>query len=167
MKSISLLFLAFVVSYSSFAQRTINMSNLWSRPQVHVLFRGYKISFTIKDIDKALSLLAETGDSSFGTTCGLDTGKNFVIELFPGTKTEYRTRLQPLIQNGVGVFLLLAGHAYIESPRHKRLTEIIVNIQPNPESDEAFILFNDPKTNTLLFSGKMAGEMYNKDLGID
>lgn len=167
MKFILLLFTGLVISSFSFAQRTIPLVSLWTRPQVHVLFQGYVVSFTIKDIDKALSLLAETGDSSFGTFCHLDTSKNFLLELFPGTKTEYHTTLQPLLQNAVGPFLLMAGHAYIENEKHKKVTEIVADIEPNHGSDEMFVVFTDPKTKKLLFSGKMPVDMYNRDLGID
>jgi hypothetical protein len=167
MKYSALLLLFSICFLNASAQRTVKLRNLWSRPQVHVVFHGYTLSFTLKDIDKTLALLTETGDSLYGTTSGLDTAGNYVVEVFSGTKTQYKNPVQPLMQNGVGVFLLLAGHAYIQNPRHRKVTEIVANIQPTPQSGEAFIMFYDPKNKELLFSGKMNGELYNKDLGIE
>ena len=141
MKSVSLLLFALIISGTTQAQRTIQLRNLWTRPQVHVLFQGYSISFTIKDIDKALQLLAETGDTTYGTTCGLDTSGDYVVELFPGLKMEYRKPLQILMQKAVGAFLISAGHAYI--------------------------IFTDPNNDNMIFAGMMAADMYRKDLGID
>ena len=168
MKRIALLLIGLVLFYSAFAQRTIKMRNLWARPQVHVTFNGYVVSFTLKDINRALTLLNETGDSTFGSYCALDTGKNHFIELYPGSRMEYHNSLQPLLQNGVGAFLLLAGHAYIETPRHKYVPAIAADIQPVQEGrDKALILYYDPQNNKMLFSGQMAVDMYNQDLGID
>ena len=168
MKSAALLLFAFILSLHTLAQTTIQMRNLWARPQVHVLFNGYNISFTIKDIDRALELLYETGDTTFGTSCGLDTSSNYTFELFPGTKMEYHNPLEPLIQQGVGAFLLSAGHAYIEDPKHRILKAIVADIQPLPPGvDDAYLLFYDPRNNKMLFSGKMAADMYKKDLGIN
>ena len=106
MKSKLLLLFAFIVSGQVFAQRTVQMRTLWIEPQVHVVFGNYTVSFTIKDIDRALQLLAETGDTTYGISSGLDTNKNYNIELYPGTKTEYITKLEPMIQRGIGAFLL-------------------------------------------------------------
>ena len=160
--------LAFILSTSAPAQRTVQLRNLWTRPQVHVLFQGYTVCFTIKDIDRALQLLAETGDSTYGTSCGLDTAGTYVIELFPGLKTQRRYALQTIIQNAVGAFLVTSGHAYIENPKHKIVREVISDIQPIvPGEDDAYILFTDPRNKNILFSGRMAADMYGKDLGID
>jgi hypothetical protein len=168
MKSISLFLLAFILYSAAFAQRTIQMRSLWTPPQVHVLFQGYTVSFTIKDINRALDLLAETGDSTYELSRGMDAGKKYFAELHPGLRMEYHNSLQPLLQNGVGAFLLLAGHAYIENQKHKKVTEIIADIQPLVEgTDMVNILFYDPRTKRLLFSGDMAANMYNKDLGIE
>jgi len=160
--------LVLVLDFPATAQRTIKMRTLWSPPQVHVLFQGYTISFTIRDINKALSLLAETGDTLYGSTSNLDTGRNYAMELYPGTHTEYHNRLQPLMQKGVGVFLLLSGHALVENKKHKLLRDISseIGIAPNGEPD-VLINFYDPLNHNMLFSGKMKVEMYNKDLGID
>ena len=168
MKRLSLFFIVFLLSYSVFAQRTIQMRNIWTRPQVHVLFEGYTLSFTIRDIDRALLLLAETGDTSFGLVSGLDTGKDYYCELYSGTRMEYRNPMQNLLQNGVGAFLLTAGRAYIENPKHRHIQAVTADLNVFPGGVEhAFILFYDPKNNKRLFTGQMAANMYNKDVGID
>lgn len=168
MKSISLFLSAFMFSYCALAQHTVPLKNLWADPEVHVLFEGYTVSFTVKDINRALVLLAETGDTTFGLNSHLETGKNYAIELQRGTRMEYHTALQPLIQNGVGVFLLTAGHAYIENSRHRKVKEMTMEIQPMAEgTNDVYIFFYDPRTNKMVFSGKMAVDMYKKDLGIE
>ncbi len=168
MKSLKFLLFAFMLPAPLFAQRTVQMHTLWIRPQVHVVFSGYTISFTIKDIDKALTLLSETGDTTYGTSCGLDTSKDYNIELYPGTKMEYLNKLEPILQKGIGAFLLSAGHAYIKDKKHKIVRAVIMDIQPvKPGIDDAYMLFFDPRNNNMLFSGKMATDMYNKDLGIN
>jgi len=168
MKSICLLLLVLIPVYPAFAQRNVPMKNLWTRPQVHVLFEGYTVSFTIKDINKALSLLAETGDTSYGLSYGLDTAKNYSVELYSGNHMEYHNMLQPLLQNGIGVFLLLSGHAYIEDPKNKKVKEVTMNILPPTGNEpEVYVLFYDPDTGARIFTGKMAVAMYGKDLGID
>lgn len=168
MKSLGFFLLLLFISCPTFAQKTTTLRNLWARPQVHVLFRGYTISFSLRDINRALELLTETGDYTYGTKCILDTGGNYAIELFEGTKTEYKNPLQPLIQNGVGAFLLTGGHAQIENTKHKQLTMVEVEIEGADNGENfAFIHVYDPKTKTLIFSGKMAVNMYNKDMGID
>ena len=155
MKSIGLLLFAFILSSYTFAQRTIPMRNVWARPQVHVLFEGYTLSFTIKDINRALALLTETGDTSFGIVSGLDTAKDYFCELYSGTRMEYRSVLQNLIQNGVGAFLLTSGHAYIENPKHKPVRSVTADINVFPGGvDHAFIIFNDPRNNKRLFTGR-------------
>ncbi len=120
MKSISLLLAAFFLSCFTVPQHTVQIRNLWEKPQVHVLFEGYTISFTIKDINKALQLLAETGDSTYGLESPFDTNKNYNFELYPGTRMEYHTQVQPMLQNGVGAFLLTAGHAEIRNEKQKK-----------------------------------------------
>lgn len=168
MKSILLVLLIFTVSLSSIAQHSVQMRNLWMEPQVHVLFEGYTISFTIKDINRALELLSETGDTTFGAISGLDTAGNYNVELYRGLHQEYHNKLQPLLQKGVGAFLLTAGHAYIENARRKKVPAIITDIQPLIEGvDVTTIKFYDPANNKLIFEGTMDAGMYNKDLGID
>ncbi len=168
MKRILLFFLLFIVAYRVNAQRTIQMRNMWHKPQVHVLFEGYTVSFTIRDIDRALLLLCGTGDSTFGCTSGLDTAKDYKIELFSGVRMEYRNRMQHVIQNGVGAFLLLSGHAFVQNPKGKQMHQVIADIQEFPRGvSNAFIKFTDPKDGRRIFTGRMKAEMYNRDLGID
>jgi len=144
------------------------MCNLWAQPRVHVLFQGYTISYTIKDINKAIGIMAQMGDSTYGVTSKLDTGKDYYIELFPGFSTEYHSPLQPLIQLGVGAFLLTAGHAVVENPKHKIRNEILeyIDVEPN-EDNNVLVTFYDTKNNRTIFFGRMKDFMYNKDLGID
>jgi hypothetical protein len=168
MKQLQILTAALLFSSAIFAQRNIKLVNLWAKPEVHVLFKGYKVSFTIKDINRALELLAESGPSVYGKTSHLDTLSHHYCELYPGLVTEYTSYLQPLMQKGVGVFLLLAGHAKIVSPRHRKVREIIGDIDPVKRDDSiAFVHFYDPRNNRMLFSGTMKVDMYNKDLGIN
>ncbi len=168
MKGLILFSLLLICGTSSFAQRRVAIKTLWARPQVHVLFEGYTLSFTIKDIDKALSLLAETGDTAYGDASGLDTAGNYPVELLPGTKTEYRNRLQPLMQNAVGVFLLSKGHASIQNKKHKTLSVITMNVLPVlGETTTTYVIFTDPHTGAQIFTGKVNVAMFNKDLGIE
>ena len=77
MKKLLLLSVAFVFYSQVFGQRTVEMRNLWAQPRVHVLFQGYTISYTIKDINKAIGIMAQMGDSTYGVTSKLDTGKDY------------------------------------------------------------------------------------------
>ncbi len=168
MKYASLLTLSLAMSAVLFAQRTVKLHNLWAKPQVHVLFEGYTLSFKIKDINRTIELLNEIGDTTYGITSGLDTLRQFPIELYPGLKLQYRNTLQPLMQRGVACFLLLSGQAHIVNKKKKKLKEIVANILPVKGDDElAYVNFYDPKNNKLLFSGCMPVGLYNKDLGID
>src|SRR4051812_41385820 len=100
MKRIFLLFTFFISSFCSFAQRSVQIKNLWAEPQVHVLFGDYKISFTIRDINRALQLMAAAGDSTYGISCRLDSTKEYTVELFAGYRTQYHTSIQPILQFG-------------------------------------------------------------------
>ena len=168
MKHLSLLFIAIIFSTVSFSQRTIQLRTIWTRPQVHVIFEGYMVSFTIKDIDKALALLYETGDHTYGRSCGLDTAGDYTVELYPGFRMEYQFPLQPLIQRGVGAFLLSTGHALVQNKKHKKLTTVTTDLEPLTEGDQQTVIkFYDPKTGKILFYGVMAADMYTKDIGLD
>lgn len=167
-KRLLLFFTTLILSYSAFAQHTVKFRNLWAEPQVHVLFDGYSISFTIKDINKSLLLLAGLGYNSFGDSSGLDSTGVYNIELYAGTRQQYRNDLQPLIQKGVGAFLLTAGHAVVKNRKHKKLKEILVDVGTAPiGEDEVVVKVYDPQNNILIFWGKMKTNMYNQDLGID
>ncbi|MBX2905033.1 MAG: hypothetical protein KF744_03290 [Taibaiella sp.] len=168
MRLLLLIFLVLISHATCSAQRTVKLCNLWAEPQVHVKFGDYYLSFKIKDIDKALSLMTITGDSSFGRTSHLDESSEYSLVLYPGLDLEYHDRLQPLMQKGVGVFLLLAGHAEIKKGKRKVLHEIIADMSPTRnDSKYTYVNFFDPKTNAMLFSGRMNVAMYNQDLGID
>jgi hypothetical protein len=169
MKHLSLLFIAFIILANQvFAQRTIRLRTMWARPQVHVLFEGYVVSFTIKDIDKALVLLDETGDHTYGRSCGLDTNGDYLIELYPGLRTEYLNPLQPIIQRAVGAFLLSSGHAYVQNKKHRKLKTITTDIEPIVGGEkETVIKFYDPKKGKILFYGVLPAAMYTKDIGLD
>ena len=168
MKSISLLLLTFILSYSTFAQYNVQLRNLWAKPQVHVLFGSYTISFTIKDINKALVLIAETGDSTHPLTSGLDEAVTYTTELYPDSRMEYHIVLQPLLQNAVGAFLLTAGHAEIKKGKRKKLKEITIIIEDiTPGEADVEVKVYDPANKKLIFMGRMRSDMYNKDLGID
>ena len=161
------LFLALLTA-NCFAQKTIALKNLWTRPQMHVSFNGYTISFAIRDINRALELLNETGEYMYGTKCTLDTSGNYFIELFDVSKPEYKTLIEPLIQNGVGSFLLTVGKAVIEDPKHKIMPNVELSIEGGEFSSEYYqIQVFDPKTKKLIYSGRMNTAMYNKDMGID
>lgn len=167
MKSFTLFLLATFFFSHPYAQRTVPLRNLWAPARVHVMFEGYTVSFAIKDINRAMELLKETGDSSYGNSCGLDTGRDHYYELYP-TNMLYKNHIEPLLQNGVGVFLLTAGHAVVSNPRHKLLTDIIVDIVPVENGENtAVVNFYDPQTKKLIFAGRMRVDIYKKDLGID
>lgn len=168
MKRYLIFLLALLPSYVLFGQHTVTMRNLWDRPQVHIVFNEYTLSFKIRDINKTLSILREMGDSTNDATCGLDTSLNYVYELFPGLHTQFRYPMQPLMQNVVGAFLLTAGHAHIVNKKHKVLPEIIADIEIAERGDtSSLVTFYDPKTKAMIFQGKMAFDLYKKDLGFD
>ncbi|MES2701846.1 MAG: hypothetical protein V4649_04360 [Bacteroidota bacterium] len=142
---------------------------MWDHPQVHVLFNGYTLSFTIKDINKALSLLAETGDSTYGTSCGLDSATDFVCEIINASGMEYTSRLQQMLHREVVSYLLLSRRGHIQDRRHKHIKEIIADKQvlQAGDLDILYIKFYDPRNNKLLFFGSMRTDMYYKDMGLD
>ena len=168
MKSIVLLLATFFLSVSAFAQHTVKIRNLWAKPQVHIYFEQYTVSFTIKDINRALVLLAETGDSTtYGLNAHLDEHKEYYIDLFRGN-TEYHNNLQPMMQHDIAAFLLTAGHAVIKRKRHRPLKEIIVDVSiPSVGENDVLVRVFDPKNNKTVFQGRMKVDMYNKDLGIE
>lgn len=163
--------LVFFSSGVCFAQKEIKIRNLWIRPQVHVKFNEYTLSFSIRDINRALELLNEMDVYDYGTHIDLDTTGNYQIELLDDNHTQYKDALQPLIQNGVGVFLLTKGLTVVKNSTQKRahpLKTILMDYEDIAEgSDVVFMHFYDPATHKLLFSGKMKVDLYNKDMGID
>ncbi|MCD6012049.1 MAG: hypothetical protein K0Q79_1911 [Flavipsychrobacter sp.] len=168
MKRLQLLFAILMLSYSSFAQKTVQVRNLWADPNVHVLFQGYVLSFTIKDINRALQLLSERGITTYGKTSGLDTLQQYHLELYPGYRQEYHNELQRIMQLGAGAFLLSKGRAVIHNPKGRKLKNIIIDVQPFEEGEYVTtVKFYDPANDKLIFSGKLAKSMVNADLGID
>jgi hypothetical protein len=168
MKRSLLLFAVLMLSFSSFAQKTVQIRNLWAEPRVHVLFQGYTLSFTIKDINRALQLLSEQGITTYGKTPGLDTLQQYHMELYPGFRQEYRNDLQRTMQLGVGAFLLSKGRAVISNPKRKKLKSIIIDVAPFIEGEYVTtVKFYDPANDKLIFSGQLAKSMVNADLGID
>lgn len=168
MKHVTIFLLLIFPGFTLVAQRPIPLRNLWERPQVHVQYQQYTISFTIKDIDRALQLMNESGDSSLGTSCGLDTAGNYLVELYPGLRQEYHSRLQMILQQGIGAFLLSAGHAVVVTDRRKKLKAIVDDKSPEMDGlEQTAAKFFDPETDALIFEGVMLRVLVNRDLGID
>lgn len=157
-------------SASCAAQQMVTMKKLWTKPEVHLVCGRYTIYFRIKDIDKALTFLPPAEQQYFGATCGLAPGTITVTELVPSTRMQYTDHLQPLLQKGVGAYLLASGHAAIEKKRHKKLTAVQVNIGPPMDFNsirKVPVTIYDPKDGTLIFQGEMNADLYHKDLGFD
>lgn len=168
MKRFLLCAVAILLSVGVWAQRSVKLIHLWEKPTVHVWFEGYLISFRVSDVNKALQLLAESGDSAYAHYEPLDTAGEFHAELYSGLKTEYKNTLQPLLQTVVGPFLLMSGRAEVTNPRRKKLDEVIADVMPvKQDAFVTYINFFDPKNKHLLFSGTMPMALYNKDLGLN
>ena len=171
MKKALLLILVILSGGQVFCQKTVPIRNLWTQPQVHISFKEYTVSFSIRDIDRALELLVATGDYTFGTKSNLDTTKNYSIELFNDLHTEYKSDIQPLIQNCMGTFLLTKGLAVVTTPKGKKqkvLKSMLMDFEDVDTGETSvYIHFYDPENHHLLFTGKMPVNMYNQDMGID
>ena len=168
MKLLSVVVGVMLLSRSGFAQRDIAIRQLWIRPQISVTFNGYQLLFTIRDINRAIELLNEGNDYTYGTKCDLDTSKSYSLELYNDLHTEYKSDLQPLLQNGVGAFLLSKGLAVIYNQKHKKLKNILMEIEDSENGESTVYLhFFDPKKHQLLFTGKVSMDLYGKDMGID
>jgi len=154
-------------NHAVLAQHTIKMRHLWIRPQVHVHFNHYTVSFTIKDINKAIKVMNDTGDSTYGVTSGLDTLMDYQSWLNRDHPPGYLVKLDDLLQNGVGVYLILSGHAEIRNKHHRKRKTIITDISvPGYGDPKVKVEFFDTKKNRMIFSGTMNVELYGKDLGI-
>lgn len=161
-------FAVFILPFCVQAQKTVAIRNLWAKPEVHVLYQGYTVSFTIRDINRALELLSQNGIATYGSSSGLDTLKEHSLELYPGYRQEYRNVLQPMLQLGVGAFLLANGRAEVRDSRHKKLKSITMDILPFIEGEHVTdIKFFDPGSGKQLFNGRIAESMLHADLGID
>ena len=168
MKGILFFLSVFFIVTQAHAQHNVRIRNLWARAQVHVIFGGYKVSFTIHDINKALGMLRESGDSTYNAVCGLDTSGDYIYELFPDMHTEYHNKMQPLLQKGVGVYLLTAGRAVVEDHKRRALKEIVADVQTiEGGSKTTFASFYDPDTHQMLFSGQIYTGLIARDFGID
>lgn len=168
MKSTLLLVTAVTLSFTVFAQRIVKMRTMWDRPQVHVHFEGYTVSFRVQDINKALGMLYETGVKKYGTNCMLDTAGTYPLQLNRDLRLQYRSGIEPIMHKAIGAYLITAGRAYIQNRRGKRIAELEMDIQPLIlETNEVFIMFYDKKTKKLVFAGSMPADMYNKDMGLD
>ncbi|MBC7555323.1 MAG: hypothetical protein H7257_15235 [Taibaiella sp.] len=168
MKRIVIFLLALFISFSGAAQHPVKMHNLWARPEVHVVFNGYIVSFTIHDINKTLRLLREAGITTWPPDCALDTSLNYSYELYPGLKQQYQFPMQPLLQNDVVAYLLTVGHALILNNKHKIIDNVLADITPRLEGDNMMLAsFYDPKTKKMIFQGTIHSCMYGKDIGID
>ncbi len=168
MNRLPLLFAVLILSFSSFAQKTIQVRNIWAEPQIHVLFQGYTVSFSIKDINRTLELLSERGIIAYGKTSLLDTLQQYHLELYPGFRQEYRSDLQRTMQLGVGAFLLSKGRAVIRNPKGKKLKSFVMDTAPFIEGEYVTaVKFYDPANDHMIFSGQLAKSMLNADLGID
>jgi hypothetical protein len=170
MKSVYGCYLLLILSFSSAAQQTIKLRTLWTKPEVKLVFRDFTVYFRIKDIDKAMQFLSEEDKKLYGTTSGLDTNKTYNVELESGTNVQYLNDVQPLLQKAVGAYLLMSGHAAVETKRHKKIHSIEVNIGPAVDYDGFFrvpVTVYEPKTGKMIFSGVMDADMYKKDIGFD
>lgn len=156
---------AIVMGADCMGQRPVKLNNLWATPEVHVLFAGYKLSFTIKNMNRTLELMNQIGDNTWGTQTELDTLREYTIELY-GSHPQYRNRLQTMMQHCIATFLLSAGQAEVRYKR-RRLRTVLMDIQPiGPDGNTVRILFYDPKNNHMLYSGTMPVGMYKQDIGL-
>lgn len=170
MKTVLAFVLSIMLSLPATAQQQVQLRTMWSVPQVHVIFGSYDIYFTIADINKAMKFMPALLQHQYGTTSGLDTNGYYVVELLPGRSMEYQNTLQSLIQNGVGAYLLLSGHAAIKTGKHRKLHNILADIGPARDMGEYLqvpVHIYDPRNNHMIFSGVMADTMYKKDIGFD
>lgn len=162
----ALLILFFTAAYG---QPKIKMRAMRSRPQVHVKFGEYIVSFSITDIDKAMTFFPENEKVIYGTKCGLDSSLSYNLQLLPGRHMEYRNKLEPLLQNGVGCFLLMGGRALV-SRDGKTVKEIYAKVGPEMDLNGTYavpISFYDSRNDKLMFSGMLDSELYKKDIGFD
>ncbi|MBA3827925.1 MAG: hypothetical protein H0X33_03225 [Taibaiella sp.] len=166
-KRITFLFLV-IFSFTARAQHTIHLVHMWQKPQVHLVYKGFHLFFTIKDINTTLQYLHRIDATLYpDSTSGLDENKLYGVELVEGRDMEYMNRLQPIMQKEAGAFMLMRGHAYIETQRHKRVKVIISEAGPAEDHNRntfALIHFFDTKTGKELFAGMMNLALQSKYL---
>lgn len=168
MRHWALLLLAFLFSSTLYAQYPRATRNLWTRPQVHVRVGDFMVSFTIRDINKALRLLRMYGDSTYAADYKLDTAKDYFYEVHEGEREEYHDELHKMLKEFAGTYLLTEGWALVQDARLRPMPEITVDVGFNALGAETLrINFYDPKSKKLLYSGSMPAALYKIDLGID
>lgn len=169
MRVLLVITLMFLFPVPDLAQRTQKMRNLWTKAQVHIIFGQYRVSYAVRDINKALALLRQGEDSAlYPQHCWLDTAKNYTYELQAGTRLQYRDGMEPVLQQLVGAYLLTVGMAEVEDSRLKKLPDIIVDIRYTGLSGEKiFADFYDPANKAMIFSGEIPAELYNKEFPLD
>jgi hypothetical protein len=168
MRKLLLLLCAIFLMLSARSQQKVAIRNLWARPEVHITYNGYKLAFTIRDIDKTLGFLREAGDIAAPPTCELDTGRDYFYEIATGLHPEYQYPIQEVMHTLAGAYLLNLGHVVIIAPgRKKPLKEIIVNFSATePGEEKALVTFYDPANRAIIFQGWLNMAIYKRDLGI-
>jgi hypothetical protein len=152
------------------AQKPVTLRTLATDPEVTLLFGNYKIMFRIKDINKAMTFLPDAEKGLYGESSGLDTNKQYVVELVRGKDMQYRNALQPLLQNAVGAYLLLSGHARVVNRWGMQIKNIEYLTDQAEDMNGFYIVpitFRDAKTGKTIFIGQMDKDMYRMDLGFD
>lgn len=169
MRKLLLLFTAIFLTLSSSGQHKVALRNLWAKAEVHIVYNGYKLAFTIRDINKTLTLLREAGDITVPATCELDSGRDYYYEIAVGLHPEYQYPIQDVMHTMAGAFLLTAGHAEIMAPgRKKPVKEIMVDFAATaPGEEKALVTFYDTENRAIIFQGWLNMAIYKKDLGID
>jgi hypothetical protein len=170
LKLSSFLLLLLCLSCSLKAQKIVKLRTLWTKPEVELIFGDYKVYYRIKDINKAMAFLSDADKELYGNTSGLDSTKNYVVELIRGSDMQYLNPLQPLLQNAVGAYLLLSGHARVIDKKGRDIKVLEINTGPSTDMNGFFrlpISFHDPKNGKTVFMGVMDNEMYRKDIGFN
>jgi hypothetical protein len=140
------------------------MQRLWHKTEMHVIFHEYHLFFSIRDIDAAMQYLHEIKPGVYDNSSHLDSNKLYATEL-EERNMEYMNELQPLMQNKVGVYLLMRGRAYIEDRKHHKITKVLADISEARETNGMYFVqvnFYDPRNHQLLFAGNMNVELQHK-----
>ncbi|NDC39957.1 MAG: hypothetical protein EBZ77_00130 [Chitinophagia bacterium] len=167
MRSLILLLLLLCTS-SAVAQRIVTTRNLWVRPEVHITFNGYTLSFALKDINKTLKLLESDGTPYTDAQLKLDTGQQYAVELYPGLRMEYQFPVQALIQNVTGAYLMSIGKVEIKDPRQRVVTSFILDVDYDSHGASQYLVTCfDTRRKTMIFQGRLPASLLNRDIGID
>lgn len=163
-----LLVATFIWPHHLYAQKEVPLHRLWHKPGVTVIFNGYSLSFSIKNINKALNILKSVGDSTYGTDSKLDTNKTYTYWLTDYPPEVYHDMNEPMIQKGIGALILSSGWVEVRNRKGKKLKSIIVDIStPIYGQQMVHVSCYDPENNAKIFSGLMNVDLYGKDIGID